>query len=80
MLFWNSHVIVKIRDTHGQMNIVIHKFWNFKIKFKKNLDKIVSKVYEISNFIIIILFMAERYYNITFQSLIPFASQKNKIK
>jgi len=28
-------VMVKIRGAYGQMNIVIHKFQNFKIKFLK---------------------------------------------
>jgi hypothetical protein len=39
------------------MNIVIHKFWNFKIKCNFFFDKTSFKVYEISNFIIIIIFI-----------------------
>ncbi len=46
--------MVKIRGVDGQMNTMIHKFWNFKIKFKKLLNKVASKVFENLSFIIII--------------------------
>jgi hypothetical protein len=52
-------VMVKIKGAHGQMNTMIHKFQNFKIKFKKLFGKIVTKVLKILNFIIIILIMTK---------------------
>jgi len=35
--------MVKIRRVHGQMNTMIHKFWNFKIKLYKLLARQLGK-------------------------------------
>jgi hypothetical protein len=56
---WRSILNWNFRGVHGQVNTMIHKFWNLKNKFLKTFNMAISKAFEIWNFLIFIFIMVE---------------------